>query len=95
MRQLSELVHEYCNTFLNNSLVVNMPPAFIRGFSEDGTSQTSFGSDMGKIVVPKSNPSIPATHLTPGPNMTVDVGRMLVRGTWNAQPYVRRLEIHY
>ncbi|KIJ54896.1 hypothetical protein M422DRAFT_153239 [Sphaerobolus stellatus SS14] len=45
--------------------LINMPPAFIRGFSRDGTSQTSFGSDMGQIVV----------------------GRTLMRGTWNAQPW--------
>jgi len=67
--------------------MMNMPPAFIRGFSSDGTSKTSFGSDMGTIIVPKSDPSIPATSKTSGGNMTVEVGRKLVRGTWNAQPW--------
>lgn len=65
-----------------------MPPAFLTGFSRDGTSKTSFGSDMGTVVVPKSDPSIPATSKTPGSNMTIEVGKTLMRGSWNAQPYV-------
>ncbi|KAF8811558.1 Isochorismatase hydrolase [Phlegmacium glaucopus] len=66
--------------------LVNMPPAFIRGFSSDGTSQTSFGSEMGTVVVPASDESIAADHTT-GKNVTIDAGRLLVRGTWNAQPW--------
>ncbi|KAF8148875.1 Isochorismatase-like protein [Crassisporium funariophilum] len=67
--------------------LINMPPAFIKGFSRDGTSATSFGSDMGKVVVPKSDPSIAATSRTSGPNVTLEAGRTLVRGSWNAQPW--------
>jgi len=65
-----------------------MPPAFINGFTSKGTSTSSFGSDMGTIVVPKSDPSIPATSKTKGANMTVEVGRKLMRGSWNAEPCV-------
>ncbi|KAJ7205505.1 Isochorismatase hydrolase [Mycena pura] len=47
----------------------SMPPAFFRAFSSDGTSATSFGSDMGTI---RGN---------------ISVGRKLMRGSWNAQPF--------
>ncbi|KAF8900706.1 Isochorismatase-like protein [Gymnopilus junonius] len=67
--------------------LVNMPPAFLTGFSRDGTSKTSFGSDMGTIVVPKSDPSIPATSKTSGGNTTIEAGRTLMRGSFNAQPW--------
>jgi len=67
--------------------LINMPPAFIKGFSRDRTSVTSFGSDMGPIVVPKSDPSIPANSKTSGANTTIEVGRTLMRGSWNAQPW--------
>ncbi|THU79067.1 Isochorismatase hydrolase [Dendrothele bispora CBS 962.96] len=67
--------------------LIRMPPAFLRGFSSDGSSQSSFGSDMGTIVVPESDPSISANATTPGANMTVEVGRLLMRGSWNAQPW--------
>lgn len=68
-------------------VVINMPPAFIQGFSSDDTSLTSFGSEMGTVVVPQSDQSIAATSTTPGPNITIDAGRKLTRGSWNAQPY--------
>ncbi|KAF4610258.1 hypothetical protein D9613_010309 [Agrocybe pediades] len=67
--------------------LMNMPPAFINGFTSKGTSTSSFGSDMGTIVVPKSDPSIPATSQTKVANMTIEVGRKLMRGSWNAQPW--------
>jgi len=67
--------------------LVNMPPAFINGFTSTSSSQSSFGSDMGSIVVPASDNSIPATSTTHGPNVTITVGQKLVRGTWNAQPW--------
>ncbi|KAH9480816.1 Ureidoacrylate amidohydrolase RutB [Psilocybe cubensis] len=67
--------------------LINMPPSFINGFTSDGTSVKSFGSDMGSIVVPKSDPSIPATSKTQGGNQTIAVGRKLMRGSWNAQPW--------
>lgn len=48
------------------------------GFSSDGTAKTSFGSDMGTISVPS----------TTGPgNVTISVGRKLMRGSWNAEPW--------
>ncbi|KAJ7149265.1 Isochorismatase hydrolase [Mycena crocata] len=49
--------------------LMSMPPAFFRGFSSDGTSATSFGSDMGTI------------------QGNISVGRKLMRGSWNAQPF--------
>ncbi|KAJ7446018.1 Isochorismatase hydrolase [Mycena galericulata] len=49
--------------------LMNMPPSFFNGFSSDGTSATSFGSDMGTI------------------QGNISVGRKLVRGSWNAQPF--------
>ncbi|KAJ3924030.1 Isochorismatase hydrolase [Lentinula edodes] len=67
--------------------IINMPPAFIKGFSSDDTSLTSFGSEMGTVVVPQSDQSIAATSTTPGPNITIDAGRKLTRGSWNAQPW--------
>ncbi|KAF9042302.1 Isochorismatase-like protein [Panaeolus papilionaceus] len=67
--------------------LLRMPPAFIKGFSRDGTSATSFGSDMGTIVVPKDDPSVGATSSTRGQNTTIQVGRTLMRGSWNAQPW--------
>jgi nicotinamidase-related amidase len=66
--------------------LINMPPSFINGFAREGTSTTSFGSDMGTIVVPESDPSIAATSKT-GANMTIEVGRTLIRGSWNAEPW--------
>jgi nicotinamidase-related amidase len=65
----------------------SMPPAFINGFTSSSSSQSSFGSDMGSIVVPSSDHSIAATATTHGPNTTIAVGRKLVRGSWNAQPW--------
>jgi hypothetical protein len=43
---------------------------------------------MGKIVVPASDNSIPATKSTHGKNVTIEVGGKLKRGSWNAQPWV-------
>jgi len=67
--------------------IINMPPSFINGFSSDGTSFTSFGSEMGMVVVPQSDQSIAASSSTSGPNITIDAGRKLTRGSWNAQPW--------
>ncbi|KAJ3828574.1 Isochorismatase hydrolase [Lentinula raphanica] len=67
--------------------IINAPPAFIQGFSSDGTSLTSFGSEMGMVVVPESDQSVAATSTTSGPNITIDAGRKLTRGAWNAQPW--------
>ncbi|KAE9410546.1 Isochorismatase hydrolase [Gymnopus androsaceus JB14] len=67
--------------------IINMPPSFIQGFSSDDTSLTSFGSEMGTVVVPESDQSIAANSTTPGPNITIDAGRKLTRGSWNAQPW--------
>lgn len=43
---------------------------------------------MGMVVVPESDQSIAANSTTLGPNITIDAGRTLTRGSWNAQPYV-------
>jgi len=59
----------WTNWGLTDFDITYMPPAFIRGFSSDGTSATSFGSDMGTI------------------QGNISVGRKLVRGSWNAQPW--------
>ncbi|KAH9480817.1 Ureidoacrylate amidohydrolase RutB [Psilocybe cubensis] len=77
----------WTNWGLTENDLINMPPALINGFTTDGTSVTSFGSDMGSIVVPKSDPSIPMTDKIQGGNQTIAVGRKLMRGSWNAQPW--------
>ncbi|KAJ7852651.1 Isochorismatase hydrolase [Mycena olivaceomarginata] len=59
----------WTNWGLTESDLLSMPPAFFRGFSSDGTSATSFGSDMGTI------------------QGNISVGRKLMRGSWNAQPF--------
>ncbi|KIX93483.1 uncharacterized protein Z520_10903 [Fonsecaea multimorphosa CBS 102226] len=53
--------------------LLTIPPAFKSGFSggSDLANET-FGSDMGTI---KEN------------GTTIEVGRMLMRGSWNAEPY--------
>ncbi|KIK68119.1 hypothetical protein GYMLUDRAFT_810917 [Collybiopsis luxurians FD-317 M1] len=75
----------WVNWGVTNFDIINMPPAFIQGFSSDDTSATSFGSEMGTVIVPQSDQSIAATSSTPGPNITIDAGRKLTRGSWNAQ----------
>ena len=53
--------------------LLTIPPAFKAGFSGGSNlANESFGSDMGTI---KEN------------GATIDVGRMLMRGSWNAEPY--------
>ncbi|KAJ7721838.1 Isochorismatase hydrolase [Mycena maculata] len=59
----------WTNWGLTDFDLISMPPAFFRGFSSDGTSATSFGSDMGTI------------------QGNISVGRKLMRGSWNAQPF--------
>jgi len=39
------------------------------------------------VVVPQSDQSIAASSSTPGPDITIDAGRKLTRGSWNAQPW--------
>ncbi|KAJ9603108.1 hypothetical protein H2200_012403 [Cladophialophora chaetospira] len=53
--------------------LLTIPPAFKAGFSGGSNlANETFGSDMGTI---KDN------------GKTVEVGRMLMRGSWNAEPY--------
>ncbi|KAK7002354.1 Isochorismatase hydrolase [Favolaschia claudopus] len=59
----------WTNWGLTDFDLTTMPPALFRGFSSDGTSATSFGSDMGTI------------------QGNISVGRKLMRGSWNAQPF--------
>jgi nicotinamidase-related amidase len=54
--------------------LLTIPPSFKAGFSTGGSNlaNETFGSDMGTI---KEN------------GTTIEVGRMLMRGSWNAEPY--------
>ncbi|OCT48048.1 isochorismatase hydrolase [Cladophialophora carrionii] len=53
--------------------LLTIPPAFKAGFSGGSNlANDSFGSDMGTL---KENGS------------TIEVGRLLMRGSWNAEPY--------
>lgn len=63
----------WTNWGLENFDLVTIPPSFIDGFSNDHTAATSFGSDMGTLT--EANGTI------------VQVGRKLIRGSWNAQPW--------
>ena len=63
----------WTNWGLDNFDLVTIPPSFLEGFSSDGTAATSFGSDMG--AVRDANGS------------TIQLGRKLMRGSWNARPW--------
>ena len=63
----------WTNWGLDNFDLVTIPPSFLDGFSSDHTAATSFGSDMGTI--------------TDANGTTIQVGRKLMRGSWNAQPW--------
>ncbi len=54
--------------------LLTIPPAFKAGFSTNGSdlANETFGSDMGTI---KEN------------GTTIHLGRLLMRGAWNAEPY--------
>ncbi|KAK1585998.1 isochorismatase hydrolase [Colletotrichum navitas] len=58
--------------FDDYDLVIS-PPADLDGFSDDHTRATSFCSDMGTIEGDNGE--------------TVQVGKKLCRGSWNARPY--------
>ena len=62
----------WTNWGLDNFDLVTIPPSFIDGFSDDDTNAASFGSDMGTIT---DNGTV------------IQVGRKLIRGSWNAQPW--------
>ncbi|MCJ1325130.1 hypothetical protein MMC10_001792 [Thelotrema lepadinum] len=63
----------WTNWGLDNFDLVTIPPSFIDGFSNDSTTATSFGADMGTIT--DTNGTV------------IQVGRKLMRGSWNAQPW--------
>jgi nicotinamidase-related amidase len=64
----------WTNWGLDNFDLLTIPPSFIAGFSDTGTKQSdSFGSDMGTITAKNGS--------------TIEVGRKLTRGSWNAQPW--------
>ena len=63
----------WTNWGLDNFDLVTIPPSFIDGFSSDDTAVTSFGSDMGAFQ--EANGTV------------VQIGRKLMRGSWNAQPW--------
>ncbi|KAK5233001.1 hypothetical protein LTR47_005865 [Exophiala xenobiotica] len=52
--------------------LLTIPPAFKLGFSDNGLANETFGSDMGTI------------HEN---DTTIHVGKKLMRGSWNAEPY--------
>ena len=53
---------------------LTIPPSFISGFTTNGSdiSDQSFGADMGEIT---------------DNGTTIQLGRKLMRGAWNAEPY--------
>ena len=53
--------------------LVTLPPSFLEGFSSNHQMNTSFCSEMGE--------------LKEGNGTTVDMGRLLCRGSWNARPW--------
>ena len=63
----------WTNWGLDSFDLVTIPPSFIDGFSNDSTTATSFGADMGTI--------------TDVNGTVIQVGRKLMRGSWNAQPW--------
>ncbi|KAK4992533.1 hypothetical protein LTR50_001075 [Elasticomyces elasticus] len=63
----------WTNWGLDNFDLVTIPPSFSEGFSNDSTMVTTFGSDMGTIEAPNGS--------------SIAVGRKLMRGSWNAQPW--------
>ncbi|KAJ4408923.1 hypothetical protein N0V82_009578 [Gnomoniopsis sp. IMI 355080] len=65
----------WVNWGLTNYDLLTIPPAFKSGFSTNGSDMAdqSFGSDMGVVV--EQNGS------------TIQVGRKLMRGAWNAEPW--------
>ncbi|KAL8386858.1 hypothetical protein RB595_010338 [Gaeumannomyces hyphopodioides] len=58
--------------FDDHDLIIS-PPADLDGFSDDHTRATSFCSDMG--------------FMTDADGKTVQLGKKLCRGAWNARPY--------
>ncbi|KAK4999837.1 hypothetical protein LTR66_001221 [Elasticomyces elasticus] len=63
----------WTNWGLDNFDLVTIPPSFLEGFSNDSTMATTFGSDMGTIKAANGS--------------SIAVGRKLMRGSWNAQPW--------
>lgn len=64
----------WVNWGLNNYDLLTIPPAFKSGFSTNGSdiADQSFGSDMGVL---QQN------------GTTIQVGKKLMRGAWNAEPW--------
>jgi hypothetical protein len=58
-----------------------MAPSMWYSFGDVGAS---FGSEMGTITVNASDPSLNATKGAAG-SKEQDLGRMLMRGSWNAE----------
>lgn len=53
--------------------LVTLPPSFLEGFSSNHEMNTSFCTEMGT--------------LTEDNGTTIDMGKLLCRGSWNAQPW--------
>lgn len=62
----------WVNWGLTNYDLLTMPPALMDGFSDNDYANSTFGSDMGTLE---------------GNGTSTAVGRKLMRGAWNAEPY--------
>lgn len=60
---------------LDNFDLVTIPPSFLEGFASDprNVQGSTFGSDLGPVTLDNGS--------------TIDAGRTLMRGSWNAQPW--------
>lgn len=63
----------WVNWGLDDADLATMPSSFLEGFSNDSSSDTTFGAEMG--------------NLTESDGSTVDMGRKLWRGAWNSRPW--------
>lgn len=63
--------------------LLTIPPAFKSGFSTNGSdiADQTFGSDMGPVEIQAANGSSPSAAAT------VEAGGLLMRGSWNAEPW--------
>ncbi|KAK4543522.1 hypothetical protein LTR36_005417 [Oleoguttula mirabilis] len=63
----------WVNWGIDNFDMVTMPPSFLEGFSSNHEMNTTFCTEMG--------------YLSQTNGTTVDMGKLLCRGSWNAQPW--------
>jgi len=63
----------WVNWGIDNFDLVTLPPSLLDGFSRNHEMKTSFCTDMGM--------------LTEDNGIDIDMGKLLCRGSWNAQPW--------